>query len=313
MRIKFETGARVAYVPTHANGDVKHPDVEFGVVSSVSENFTTVFVKFDKQVERLGAEEATAKGCYPEDLVLAEMSKSGLMKDAICIRCGKSGKKAPLIIDGDGWCFCQPCKVKREELLRDLHMEDAVDEQKRCETEEWANKPASQLDRIEKMLKKLSKPTMKKPKRDSCVGCMYRCLPLTWEEQKNQQCVNCGDTHRNWTPNNVPHIQLENGEYLECLLNDLEERIEWLESELSTPARRLIEDEITRQLRETTERQDRNVENLDLRVHNLHQKFTGIEKLRAEIASQETAQIERLDRNLESIDRKAMDETKMEL
>lgn len=30
----FERGTQIAYVPTHVNGDLKHPDVQFGFVMS---------------------------------------------------------------------------------------------------------------------------------------------------------------------------------------------------------------------------------------------------------------------------------------
>lgn len=58
----------VAYVPTHANGDIKHADVEYGHVSSKNSKF--VFVKFDKSVNKLGWSETTAQACSPDDLVL---------------------------------------------------------------------------------------------------------------------------------------------------------------------------------------------------------------------------------------------------
>lgn len=65
----FHTNDRVRYVPGHAYGDHHHPDCELGTVSSVSPTSGTVFVKFDKQVSRIGWEGTTAQGCNPEDLV----------------------------------------------------------------------------------------------------------------------------------------------------------------------------------------------------------------------------------------------------
>jgi len=59
---------RVAYVPTHAFGDMKHPDVQYGVISSINQKF--VFVKFDKQVNSLGWEGTTSQACLPESLIL---------------------------------------------------------------------------------------------------------------------------------------------------------------------------------------------------------------------------------------------------
>lgn len=59
---------RVAYVPLHANGDLGHPDVERGTVSSKNEH--NVFVKFDKQVKKFGWEGTTSQSCDPSDLVI---------------------------------------------------------------------------------------------------------------------------------------------------------------------------------------------------------------------------------------------------
>lgn len=67
--IKFATpGVRVAYIPGHAFGDIRHPDVEHGVVSS--SNSKNVFVKFNEALSRFGWEGATSQSCYPEDLIL---------------------------------------------------------------------------------------------------------------------------------------------------------------------------------------------------------------------------------------------------
>jgi hypothetical protein len=63
----FSPGERVAYVPNHAHGDIIHPDVERGRVSSVNTKF--VFVRFDKTVAKLGWDGTTSQSCLPEDLV----------------------------------------------------------------------------------------------------------------------------------------------------------------------------------------------------------------------------------------------------
>lgn len=39
-------GSSVVYIPTHANGNINHPDVEYGKISSF--NDVTVFVKYDE-------------------------------------------------------------------------------------------------------------------------------------------------------------------------------------------------------------------------------------------------------------------------
>ena len=34
----FEQGTQIAYIPNHADGDINHPDVEFGFVTSIRGN-----------------------------------------------------------------------------------------------------------------------------------------------------------------------------------------------------------------------------------------------------------------------------------
>lgn len=58
----FSEGQRVAYIPSHANGNILHPDVEHGTVKSMNE--ITVFVLFDCDTQ--------AKGCYPWALAILE-------------------------------------------------------------------------------------------------------------------------------------------------------------------------------------------------------------------------------------------------
>lgn len=54
----FKPGEAVSYVPTHANGDLGHPDVEHGVVTSTNPYF--VFVRYDGEMG--------AKATSPHDL-----------------------------------------------------------------------------------------------------------------------------------------------------------------------------------------------------------------------------------------------------
>ena len=41
---RFERGDQIAYIPRHAKGDINHPDVEYGFVTSVRGNM--VFCRF---------------------------------------------------------------------------------------------------------------------------------------------------------------------------------------------------------------------------------------------------------------------------
>ena len=51
----------------HNDGDLKHPDVEHGIVSRTDTKF--VFVKFDKALIRLGWNGAASQACDPSSLV----------------------------------------------------------------------------------------------------------------------------------------------------------------------------------------------------------------------------------------------------
>ena len=57
---------RVTYVPFSSTRDIQHKDAESGIASSVTH--TRVFVKFDKQIEKLGWNDTAAQACDPEDI-----------------------------------------------------------------------------------------------------------------------------------------------------------------------------------------------------------------------------------------------------
>jgi len=42
----FKPKDQIAYIPLHANGDLTHPDVEFGFVTSVSFKGDTIFCRY---------------------------------------------------------------------------------------------------------------------------------------------------------------------------------------------------------------------------------------------------------------------------
>jgi hypothetical protein len=69
----FKLHERVIYVPNHADGNPAHPDCEHGKVSSSNHKF--VFVRFDKEVENSGWDNATGKACDPSNLIcVSEMT-----------------------------------------------------------------------------------------------------------------------------------------------------------------------------------------------------------------------------------------------
>ena len=64
---EIKSGERVVYVPLHAHGDICHPDVEIGTVSSVGPKYA--HVRFDKAVAKFGWDGATSQACDPSDLM----------------------------------------------------------------------------------------------------------------------------------------------------------------------------------------------------------------------------------------------------
>jgi len=65
----FKKGDRVMYIPSHAEGDMRHKDSQKGVVSS--KNDTWVFVKYDWAgcIMTTGDEPYTAQATKPGDLI----------------------------------------------------------------------------------------------------------------------------------------------------------------------------------------------------------------------------------------------------
>lgn len=42
----YKQGDQIAYVPTHANGNLRHPDVQFGFVMRHAENMDAYFCRY---------------------------------------------------------------------------------------------------------------------------------------------------------------------------------------------------------------------------------------------------------------------------
>ena len=79
--IELRTGDRVAYVPYHAEGNINHADVEYGIISLIKEFMPgdiprfTYFVRFDKTVQLLGWEGTTGQGCKRDQLVKVDSAR----------------------------------------------------------------------------------------------------------------------------------------------------------------------------------------------------------------------------------------------
>ena len=68
----FTKGRKVRYIPSHANGNPRHPDCKNGVVSSVNDRL--VFVKYDNAMcfMTTGDEPYTAQATSLEDLIFRD-------------------------------------------------------------------------------------------------------------------------------------------------------------------------------------------------------------------------------------------------
>lgn len=60
---EFHPGEEVKYVPAHAKGDLRHPDVERGYVSSINDKY--VFVKYIRK----GILQETSQATDPRELI----------------------------------------------------------------------------------------------------------------------------------------------------------------------------------------------------------------------------------------------------
>jgi hypothetical protein len=70
----FAVGEQVAYVPTHAGGDLAHPDVEFGFVTSTARGGDCAFVRYWRK-GRPGELRTVANGeCTPVALLVRHES-----------------------------------------------------------------------------------------------------------------------------------------------------------------------------------------------------------------------------------------------
>jgi len=66
---KFKVGDQIAYVPTHARGDLKHPDVELGFVTSVSPDGEYAFCRYFAKSNEYLRTTANSEATYIRDLV----------------------------------------------------------------------------------------------------------------------------------------------------------------------------------------------------------------------------------------------------
>jgi len=46
LPVTWPIGTQIAYIPTHAEGDIRHPDVEFGFTTSLLRDDGTIFCRY---------------------------------------------------------------------------------------------------------------------------------------------------------------------------------------------------------------------------------------------------------------------------
>ena len=77
----FKSGEQIAYIPSHADRDINHPDVEFGFVTSVRED--TVFCRYwSKYSAGELRTKANSEGA-PEEMVVRHVSRDQTAVDAL--------------------------------------------------------------------------------------------------------------------------------------------------------------------------------------------------------------------------------------
>ncbi len=83
---KFDVGDQVVYVPGEADGDINHPNSEFGFVTSTKGK--TVFVRFFRNKKDLFhygnlKNKANSESCNEEDLVAHKFTSDSNIKRII--------------------------------------------------------------------------------------------------------------------------------------------------------------------------------------------------------------------------------------
>ena len=77
----MKAGTQIAYVPRHANGDIAHPDVEFGFVMSTSLKRDMHFCRYWRK-GHLGELRTTANSeLTPDDLLVEYQSVTQAVMD----------------------------------------------------------------------------------------------------------------------------------------------------------------------------------------------------------------------------------------
>lgn len=70
----LKTGTQIAYIPTHANGDINHEDVEFGFVTSYKPTLDVYFCRYWRQ-GHIGEMRTTANSeATPADMLVEHVS-----------------------------------------------------------------------------------------------------------------------------------------------------------------------------------------------------------------------------------------------
>ena len=81
----MKIGTQIAYIPLHANGDIKHPDVEFGFVTAHKQGFH--FCRYWRK-ESVGQELRTTANseATPDDLLVEHVSADQVVVEELLVK-----------------------------------------------------------------------------------------------------------------------------------------------------------------------------------------------------------------------------------
>ena len=85
--VNLQVGDQIAYVPLHVDGDIDHPDVEFGFITGFNSDGDP-FCRYWKKGE-IGTLRTTANSeCTPKDMIVSKWLMSQLRVDYILGKLG---------------------------------------------------------------------------------------------------------------------------------------------------------------------------------------------------------------------------------
>lgn len=91
----FQQGDQIAYIPNHAGGDITHPDVELGFVTSAAQNGAAYHCRFWRKGFGAWTLRTVANSeCTPADCMVKRDSVDQAIVDRLLVELGYKGLEA---------------------------------------------------------------------------------------------------------------------------------------------------------------------------------------------------------------------------